>query len=208
VTPSRRDLLRLLATMPAALALTSCRADSPSSPAGTGTGADTGVDGSTPSPPETPTARRVPEPLAMIRTSWSADPWARGSYSFLPVGADPALRAALAQPIDGRLFFAGEATSATAPATVHGALESGRRVAAEVGPDCTQVIAEFMGRVRELALLVRRGRVVDAGRKSNGVPHHTGGAQQRSGGEDNSSEQTATNAKPTGVGYVIDHAEE
>jgi monoamine oxidase len=114
--------------MPAALSLASCRADSPSSPTGTGTG----TDGSTPSPTETPTARRVPEPLAMIRTSWSVDPWARGSYSFLPVGADPALRAALAEPIDGRLFFAGEATSSTAPATVHGALESGRRVAGEV----------------------------------------------------------------------------
>jgi monoamine oxidase len=68
----------------------------------------------------------------MVRTSWSTDPWARGSYSFLPVGADPVLRADLAQPIDGRLFFAGEATAGTAPATVHGALESGRRAAAEV----------------------------------------------------------------------------
>jgi monoamine oxidase len=115
-----------MAAMPAALALTSCRADSPSSPV------DPDVDEPTESLTETPTTRRVPEPLAMIRTSWSADPWARGSYSFLPVGADPALRAALAQPIDGRLFFAGEATSTTAPATVHGALESGRRVAAEV----------------------------------------------------------------------------
>jgi monoamine oxidase len=128
VTPSRRDLLRLLATMPAAIALASCSSDSPSSPTGTGTG----TDGSTPSPTVASTARRVPEPRAMIRTSWSADPWARGSYSFLPVGADPTLRTALAQPIDGRLFFAGEATSSAAPATVHGALESGRRVAAEV----------------------------------------------------------------------------
>ena len=51
--------------------------------------------------------RRVPEPLAMIRSSWSTDEWARGSYSFLPVGATPALRVALAQPINGRLFFAG-----------------------------------------------------------------------------------------------------
>jgi monoamine oxidase len=68
----------------------------------------------------------------MVRTSWSTDPGARGSYSFLPVGADPALRVDLARPIDGRLFFAGEATSSSAPATVHGALESGRRVATEV----------------------------------------------------------------------------
>jgi monoamine oxidase len=115
-----------MAAMPAALALTSCRADSPSSPV------DPDVDEPTESLTEAPTARRVPEPLAMVRTSWSTDPWARGSYSFLPVGADPALRVDLARPIDGRLFFAGEATSSSAPATVHGALESGRRVATEV----------------------------------------------------------------------------
>lgn len=126
MTASRRGLLRLLATMPAAFALASCRADSPSS------SVDPDVDEPNGSLPEPTTGRRVPEPLAMVRTSWSTDPWARGSYSFLPVGADPALRDDLAQPIDGRLFFAGEATSGTAPATVHGALESGRRAAAEV----------------------------------------------------------------------------
>jgi monoamine oxidase len=76
--------------------------------------------------------RRVPEPLAMIRTSWSTDPWARGSYSYLPVGATPALRSALAQPINDRLFVAGEATSNEAPATVHGALTSGERAAQQV----------------------------------------------------------------------------
>lgn len=74
----------------------------------------------------------VPDALAMIRTSWSVDPWALGSYSFMAVGADPEMRAALAAPLDGRLFFAGEVTSAEAPATVHGALASGRRVAREV----------------------------------------------------------------------------
>ena len=76
---------------------------------------------------------RVPGPVAMIRTSWSIDPWARGSYSFMAVGADPEMRAALAAPVDGRLFFAGEVTSSEAPATVHGAQASGGRVAGEVG---------------------------------------------------------------------------
>ena len=117
MTWTRRYLLHLLAAAPGAVALASCRADS--APASS-------------TPQEGSSARRVPEPLTMIRTSWSSDPWARGSYSFLPVGADPALRVDLAQPIDARLFFAGEATSGTAPATVHGALESGRRAAAEV----------------------------------------------------------------------------
>ena len=74
----------------------------------------------------------VPAPAAMLRTSWSTDPYALGSYSYLPVGATPALRRTLAEPIDGRLFFAGEATSSADPATVHGALESGRLAARHV----------------------------------------------------------------------------
>lgn len=74
----------------------------------------------------------VPDPVAMVRTSWSEDPWALGSYSYMAVGADPAMRTALAAPLAGRLFFAGEVTSTGAPATVHGARASGRRAAAEV----------------------------------------------------------------------------
>jgi monoamine oxidase len=117
VTRTRRDVLRLLASVPAAITLASCRAASQAD-SETVAGTDT--------------TRRVPEPLAMIRTSWSADPWARGSYSYLPVGATPSLRADLARPINGRLFFAGEATSGEAPATVHGALASGTRAAREL----------------------------------------------------------------------------
>ena len=117
VTRTRRDVLRLLASMPVAVTLASCRVASRAEPE---TVAATGV------------ARRVPEPLAMIRTSWSTDPWARGSYSYLPVGATPSLREDLARPVNGRLFFAGEATSSEAPATVHGALASGTRAAREV----------------------------------------------------------------------------
>ena len=117
VTRTRRDVLRLLASVPVAITLASCRAASQ-------TGSDIVST--------TDTARRVPEPLAMIRTSWSSDPWARGSYSYLPVGATPSLRADLARPINGRLFFAGEATSGEAPATVHGALASGTRAAREL----------------------------------------------------------------------------
>jgi monoamine oxidase len=77
-------------------------------------------------------ARSVPRPVAVVRTSWSTDPLAFGSYSFLAVGADPEMRSRLAAPIDGRVFVAGEATDRADPATVHGALASGERVAAEV----------------------------------------------------------------------------
>nr|WP_287045270.1 FAD-dependent oxidoreductase [Herpetosiphon sp.] len=42
------------------------------------------------------------------------------------------MRDDLAQPIAGRLFFAGEATERTYPSTVHGAYLSGLRAADEV----------------------------------------------------------------------------
>ena len=81
---------------------------------------------------ELPNALVVPEPIDMVRTSWSTDPYAVGSYSFLAVGATPQHRAALAEPIGDRLFFAGEATDLDNPSTVHGALASGRRAAAAI----------------------------------------------------------------------------
>ncbi|HYE43050.1 MAG TPA: FAD-dependent oxidoreductase, partial [Caulobacteraceae bacterium] len=67
----------------------------------------------------------------LIETAWASDPWSLGAYSHaLPGRADA--RAVLAAPTDGRLFWAGEATSATAFSTVHGAWESGERAADEV----------------------------------------------------------------------------
>lgn len=69
------------------------------------------------------------KPLAESR--WSHDPFARGSYSHaLPGHADK--RAMLAAPVDGRLFFAGEATSPEFFSTAHGARDSGERAAKEV----------------------------------------------------------------------------
>ena len=144
---SRRDILRLLATMPTAITLVACGTSSTDEPE------SSDPEDST-SAATTPIASgRVPEPLAMIRTSWSTDPWARGSYSFLPVGATPSLRVALAQPINGQLFFAGEATSSDAPATVHGALASGQRAAQEVidAADTKEVVAVLGAGVAGLA---------------------------------------------------------
>ncbi len=71
----------------------------------------------------------VPDPEAWTITRWRADPFARGSYSFLAVGSSPDDRRALAAPVSDRLFFAGEATSVDNPATAHGALSSGRDAA-------------------------------------------------------------------------------
>ncbi len=73
--------------------------------------------------------RRKLRPLAESR--WSHDPFARGSYSHaLPGHAGQ--RAVLAAPVDGRLFFAGEATSPNFFSTAHGAGDSGERAAKEV----------------------------------------------------------------------------
>jgi monoamine oxidase len=56
--------------------------------------------------------------------AWGVDPFARGSYSFaLPGKAEG--RATLAAPVDGRLFFAGEACSLDEFSTAHGAYKSG-----------------------------------------------------------------------------------
>ena len=63
---------------------------------------------------------------------WSADPWARGAYSYTIAGDDGA-RARLAEPMAGTLFFAGEATHAGGEhASVHGAIATGSRAAREV----------------------------------------------------------------------------
>jgi monoamine oxidase len=61
-------------------------------------------------------------------TRWGADPYVLGSYS----GAQPGsahLRAVLQDPIEGRIFLAGEATHLIEMATVAGAHKEGIRVA-------------------------------------------------------------------------------
>ena len=73
----------------------------------------------------------VPTPLETIVTRWGSDRFAKGTYSFVAAGAQSADYDSLAQPLSN-LFFAGEATCATHPATVHGAYLSGLRAAAEV----------------------------------------------------------------------------
>jgi len=68
-----------------------------------------------------------------VITRWKSDPYSLGSYSYSKVGAvQPNDRNSLAAPVSGRLFFAGEHTSALYPATVHGAYLSGLAAAAGV----------------------------------------------------------------------------
>ena len=63
---------------------------------------------------------------------WTADPFTRGAYSYLPVGGLQA-QAELARPVAATIFFAGEATSTEGHiGTVHGALMTGARAAREL----------------------------------------------------------------------------
>lgn len=74
----------------------------------------------------------VPAPVAHQLTRWARDPYARGAYSFQPVGVLPQVRDQLAAPIEGKLFFAGEASNSRGFGTAHGAYQSGLRAARQV----------------------------------------------------------------------------
>jgi len=68
---------------------------------------------------------------------WLEDSFARGGYAVFPPGTS-GVPDALARPVAGTIFLAGEATVLGAAGTVHGALESGDRAA-------RQVLASFSG---------------------------------------------------------------
>jgi CubicO group peptidase (beta-lactamase class C family)/monoamine oxidase len=93
----------------------------------------------------------VPELKDSIITRWSQDEWTGGSYSYLPKGVDSIVYEQLADPVNDRLFFAGEATHSKHPSTVHGAFLSGQRAADEIAEvflfstDADQVVNEALG---------------------------------------------------------------
>lgn len=99
--------------------------------------------------------KAVPQPKETVVTRWRADPWSRGSYSYVKTGSSGTDYDLLASPVKPktqaneakfdepeaeddddrtlpRLFFAGEHTIRNYPATVHGALLSGLREAGRI----------------------------------------------------------------------------
>ncbi|XP_019753274.1 lysine-specific histone demethylase 1A isoform X4 [Dendroctonus ponderosae] len=87
----------------------------------------------------------VPQPKETVVTRWRADPWSRGSYSFVAVGSSGSDYDLLASPVippgtqgtstasgPAKVFFAGEHTIRNYPATVHGAFLSGLREASRI----------------------------------------------------------------------------
>jgi monoamine oxidase len=56
-----------------------------------------------------------------VATRWASDPLACGSYSSVAVGATGDDYDTMAQDVQGKVFFGGEATISRWPATMHGA---------------------------------------------------------------------------------------
>jgi monoamine oxidase len=107
------------------------------------------TDQQQPRPTPTPTSDLpVPAPIASVRTTWGADPFSRGSSSFVAVGSSPVQRQLLAEPLLDRVFFAGEATSTDHPGSVRGAAESGSRAADRIG---------FVGDAGERVIVIGAG---------------------------------------------------
>ena len=77
---------------------------------------------------------------------WEHDPYSRGAYSYQMVGGLEA-PAALARPLRGTLFFAGEAAEAEGrTGTVHGAIASGHRAARDVERSMTTTASGLASR--------------------------------------------------------------
>jgi monoamine oxidase len=73
--------------------------------------------------------RKIPTPQDVYFHDWRSDPFFRGAYSYAPVHA-LAARTVLATPVDGTLYFAGEAAETKGHSgSVHGAIASGLRSA-------------------------------------------------------------------------------
>jgi monoamine oxidase len=64
-------------------------------------------------------------------SAWGSDPWALGAYSYARPG-DAGARTVLAETVEERLFFAGEACSVNDYSTAHGAYRTGETAAEAV----------------------------------------------------------------------------
>lgn len=69
--------------------------------------------------------------IASKAVVWEDDPWARGGYAYFDPAFNPLWREWLARPA-GRVVFAGEHTSIRWQGYMNGAVETGRRAAAEI----------------------------------------------------------------------------
>lgn len=76
--------------------------------------------------------QEVPDPVKFFVTRWSKDPWLQMAYSFVRTGGSGEAYDIIAEDIQGKVFFAGEATNRHFPQTVTGAYLSGVREASKI----------------------------------------------------------------------------
>ena len=99
-------------------------------------------------------AKAVPDPTRTVVTRWGNDKFARGSYSYVHVGASGQDYATLGEPIGERMYFAGEHTIMEHPATVVGAYLSGLRAARTMHAKQKTKIAKLQEKMKVEAGLV------------------------------------------------------
>ncbi|XP_041104008.1 lysine-specific histone demethylase 1B [Polyodon spathula] len=76
--------------------------------------------------------QEVPELMKYFVTRWSKDIWSQMAYSFVKTGGSGEAYDIIAEDVQGKVFFAGEATNRHFPQTVTGAYLSGIREASKI----------------------------------------------------------------------------
>ncbi|CAF0888888.1 unnamed protein product [Brachionus calyciflorus] len=74
----------------------------------------------------------LPKPIKIIRSRWNSNAYSRGSYSYIRVGSSIEDMNTLAETVENKLFFAGEATMYQYFGNVHAAYKSGFDRASEI----------------------------------------------------------------------------
>lgn len=76
----------------------------------------------------------IPDPVPgfIARSRWNSDPFARGIYPNVPLGGTLRDYEAIAESVDNRLFFAGDATNRDFPGSTRAAYLSGQKAADRV----------------------------------------------------------------------------
>lgn len=93
---------------------------STSTETGTNTSTSTSTGTGESKPAATVNAHGLPQPVGWLVTRWRSDPFARGAWTCYTVGCrGPSDALELAKPVDGCLFFAGEATEPRAQVRHH-----------------------------------------------------------------------------------------
>lgn len=84
----------------------------------------------------------VPDPTHYYLPRWYAEPFTKTIYAYAEPGATFETRAHLTEPLDDRLYFAGESTYEERFGTVHGAMKSGLLAIEKIYPNQTFPLSE------------------------------------------------------------------